>query len=127
MQNPKVGSIKEPFVTKLGLEDSIEFKSLYFSAEEIYTLRNYKYIGSDEGYLYRWFFNPLANYVVTFIPTYVAPNTLTLIGFGFTVSLFATMFALYGSQMEGPVGAWWYFYGALAFLLYRLFDEMDGK
>lgn len=109
------------------MDDSIEFKSLYFSAEEIYNLRNYKYIGSDDGYLYKAFFNPLANLFVSYIPSYVAPNTLTLIGFGFTVSVFASMFGIYGIEMEGAVGRWWYFYSAFAFLGYRLFDEMDGK
>jgi|JI9StandDraft_2_1071091.scaffolds.fasta_scaffold422292_1 ethanolaminephosphotransferase len=109
------------------MDDSIEFKSLYFSAEEIYNLRNYKYIGSDEGYLYKAFFNPVANFIVEYVPAYVAPNTLTMIGFGFTVSIFATMFGVYGIDMDGEVGRWWYFYSAFAFLGYRIFDEMDGK
>jgi len=77
--------------------------------------------------MYIHLYNPLANKIVLYIPGYVAPNTLTLIGFLFTVSMFVSIFAIYGTSMEGEVSRWWYLYSAIAYFCYRMFDELDGK
>jgi ethanolaminephosphotransferase len=40
---------------------------------------------------------------------------------------FLTLFGLYGWDFEGPVPAWWCFFSAASYLIYRMLDEMDGK
>jgi len=41
--------------------------------------------------------------------------------------MFVSLFALYGTSMEGEVSRWWYLYSAVAYFCYRMFDELDGK
>lgn len=60
------------------------------------SIRDYKYIGADEGFMYKLFYNPFANWVVEFIPMWVAPNVLTLIGFSFVFSIFLSLYLTYG-------------------------------
>jgi hypothetical protein len=59
-------------VTKEGLEDPTAFKSVYFDQKAVYHLKNYKYIGEDQGYMYKYFYGPFANWLVNYVPTYVA-------------------------------------------------------
>ncbi len=50
----------------------------YISKEQ--NLLKYKYAGSDRSLLYKYLLSPLADKLVEYIPEYVAPNLLTLIG-----------------------------------------------
>lgn len=52
---------------------------------------------------------------------------ITLIGFFCTLVPFILLFSLYGTDFEGPVPAWWCFFEAVMYFMYRLLDEMDGK
>jgi phosphatidylglycerophosphate synthase len=50
-----------------------------------------------------------------------------VIGFLFTISIVSTLFGIFGTEMEGHVDTWWFFYSVFAYLAYRMFDELDGK
>jgi ethanolaminephosphotransferase len=43
------------------------------------------------------------------------------------MSLVFTLFGLFGTDMVGNVDNWWFFYFCVAYFLYRILDETDGK
>jgi len=77
--------------------------------------------------LYKYFYNPLANKLVTFLPETVAPNTLTVLGFLFTIVPFIVMFSISGASFYSEIPSWFCYVHAVTYFLYRLLDEMDGK
>jgi len=68
----------------------------YINSEGRSNLQKYKYAGGDRGYMYIYFYNPVATKLVTFIPEYIAPNTLTIVGFFFATLPFVVLFGGYG-------------------------------
>jgi hypothetical protein len=45
----------------------------------------------------------------------------------FTVIPCILLFACFGLNFEGEIASWWCFLEAMAYLIYRILDEMDGK
>ena len=101
--------------------------SPYISKDGAVELRNYKYTGGDRGILYRYFYNPLALKLVHYTPEYIAPNSITLLGFVFTLLPLMSLFVCFGENFEGPISPWWCYFQAFAYITYRILDEMDGK
>jgi ethanolaminephosphotransferase len=103
----------------------------YISEDAKQGLKNYKYSGADYGIAYRIFFNPVCNYIVDhWMPASWAPNTLTTIGFLFTLVPYIMVFALWGSSMFATpteISSWFYVFFGLSYFIYRMFDELDGK
>ena len=50
--------------------------------------------------------DPLCNYLVEFLPRWLAPNLVTLIGFLFNLIPNLVIIALYDNDMEGPIDGW---------------------
>jgi len=48
---------------------------------------------------------------------------------GFVVNLIPLILCqtLYGSDLEGPVDAWWCYIVAITYIIYTLMDNSDGK
>jgi hypothetical protein len=44
----------------------------YITEEAAQGLKKYRYAGGDNGIMYRWFFNPVAIKLVSFLPEYIA-------------------------------------------------------
>lgn len=61
------------------------------------------------------------------MPDWIAPNTLTLIGFVHSFGPLILMFIIGGFNLVEPLPWWWYVVQAWCYLIYRLFDEFDGK
>lgn len=58
---------------------------------------------------------------------WMAPNVVTLMGFivnAIPLFLWAT---IYGMELEGPVAGWWCMLNAITYVMYTLFDNIDGK
>jgi len=68
----------------------------YINEEGRENLLKYKYAGGDKGYAYIYFYNPAATKLVTYLPEWIAPNVLTLIGFIFATLPFLILFGGYG-------------------------------
>lgn len=98
-----------------------------FNEHAAYNLQRHKYSGSDEGILYKWFYNPVATKLVSYLPDWVAPNTLTLIGFIHTIVPLVTLFTIADFDLLGEVPRWFFFFQAWCYFAYRMLDEMDGK
>lgn len=98
-----------------------------FSEHAAYNLKRHKYSGSDEGLLYVHFYNPVATKLVSYLPDWIAPNTLTALGFVHTIVPLVVMFLIGGFDLLGPIPQWFFFVQAWCYFAYRMLDEMDGK
>jgi ethanolaminephosphotransferase len=65
-------------------------------------LKKYKYAGGDRGIMYIYFYNPVASYLVNFLPKSLAPNSITLFGFIFSVLPCVLIFYLFGTSFVNP-------------------------
>jgi len=90
-------------------------------------LHNYKYSGKDLGIAYIHFYDPVASYLVTLIPEWIAPNTLTFIGFLFTVMPICLLYMCIGAALIGESPSWFILLQGVSYFIYRMLDEMDGK
>ena len=85
-------------------------------------LKEYHYHGVDRSILSRLFYYRLWDWMfLMFIPTWVAPNVLTLIGLLFT-SLCATI-----TIFLGPLRKEWFAVCSMSCFLYAFLDAVDGK
>jgi len=62
-------------------------------------LKDHKYSGSDLGFAYTFFYNPVANWAVEFLPKTLAPNTVTLLGFFHTLLPVVLLYVLIGPEL----------------------------
>ena len=90
-------------------------------------LKLHKYSGSDEGLMYIYFYNPVASKLVSYLPDWIAPNTLTFLGFIHTIVPLTTLFTVADFDLMGEVPNWFFFLQAWCYFAYRMLDEMDGK
>ncbi|KAM7532715.1 hypothetical protein Aperf_G00000130338 [Anoplocephala perfoliata] len=91
-------------------------------------VRRHKYACIDTSPLSKYVMHPFWNYVVQFCPKWVAPNTLTVLGFGLTVLNFFILTA-YDWDLKSPYGTprlIWLLSALLVFVSHTL-DGIDGK
>jgi ethanolaminephosphotransferase len=81
--------------------------------------------------MYIYFYNPLATKIVKYLPENLAPNLITLFGFIFASLPFFVLFSNFGTKLENDpdknIARWFFFLEAFCYLMYRIFDELDGK
>ncbi|KAF9284575.1 hypothetical protein BGZ74_001708 [Mortierella antarctica] len=101
-------------------------ESDYVSDAGLANLRLYKYGCVDKSPVTKYVLSHYWNWAVTLFPMWMAPNLITLIGFGFVVSnlLLVTYFI---PDLYGPGPTWIYFSCSIGLWLYSTFDNVDGK
>ena len=99
----------------------------YIDAEGAHNLKNYKYRGIDDGLAYIYFFEPIANWLVQYIPMWVAPNVVTFTGFVLVAFPLLILYTCIGCALIGDVPSWFCLLQGLCFFIYRVCDETDGK
>lgn len=99
----------------------------YIDKKGAKNLKDHKYSGRDDGLFYTYFYEPLATYIVYKLPEWVAPNTLTMIGFMHTLFPLTVLYCCIGCSLIGDLPQWFVFMQAWCYFIYRLLDEMDGK
>lgn len=96
-------------------------------------LREYKYKGEDRGILNRLFMNKFYDFVVEkLLPSFVAPNTITLLGPSLVILEVLLIVLRYGDNSaqleEGPAaGVWSNVFAAFAIFFFLTADNVDGK
>ncbi|KAK6179584.1 hypothetical protein SNE40_011908 [Patella caerulea] len=96
---------------------------------------HYKYSSVDTSPVSNYITHPFWNWVVQFVPLWVAPNVLTLTGFIFLLVNFAIMtyydVDFYSSSLDHPVPPlaprWVWLVGAINNFLAHTLDGIDGK
>uniref|UniRef100_A0A0N5BV07 diacylglycerol cholinephosphotransferase n=1 Tax=Strongyloides papillosus TaxID=174720 RepID=A0A0N5BV07_STREA len=96
------------------------------SHEEITRLGNHKYSASDNSILVNLFFRNFWDWLIQFFPTWLAPNTITLIGLIINLITVLTLSKFcYTATEIAPNYA--YLIAAIGLFLYQTLDALDGK
>jgi len=98
----------------------------YLSSQGSKNVLHYKYKGSDNSILYKLVLNPTYEVVINYIPLWLAPNLITLIGF-FTVVFNHLVMAYYCPDLKTIAPSWVYYLNGFGLLFYQTMDALDGK
>ena len=99
---------------------------VYITEKGLSTLKAYKYRSGLSGFLDRVVMTPFWEYCVTLVPSWVAPNLLTVISL-FSASLAYLLLALYTPAFKGRPPSLAYFVAAALMFVYQTLDAIDGK
>lgn len=102
-------------------------ESVRLEEENKAALHNYQYKGGDNGISYKYFHSPLAEFLVKFVPRWVAPNVITLAGALCLVIPHILSVIAYGPSFEGEAAQWAGFTVWMMHMIYITLDNMDGK
>ena len=97
------------------------------SYETLENMKRFKYSSTDDSLMYNKCMSPCLNKVVNYLPTWLAPNLITLI------SLFFNIFASVISYLDGGFDFSFRLKRSTCFvigifqLIYQLLDNIDGK
>jgi len=94
----------------------------YLSDKDLQQLKNHKYSGVDNSILSKLFLNRFWNALVTKLPLWLAPNTITLLGL--IIVAISVLFVLNVENQENP---WLWVFVAFALMTYTTLDAIDGK
>ena len=99
---------------------------VYIRQDKLPKLNEYKYSGVDHSLVSRYILKPFYTHVVIkCFPMWMAPNLITLTGFGFVVMNFLTML-WYSPTLDQDCPPWVYLSWAVGLFLYQTFDAVDG-
>lgn len=96
------------------------------SPRALQPLRSYRYVGVDHSPISRYILTPYWNAVVKLFPLWMAPNTITTIGFSLML-LSVAILALCDPQMTNGDPHWIYYYFSVSLWIYSTLDNIDGK
>ena len=97
----------------------------YMTREAIKALKEYKYVSGEYSYGDRML-TPFWNYVVSFMPMWLAPNLITLIGLCLLI-LTTFMFLPFDLTMKEEFHPALSLFAAMSFFAYQTLDAIDGK
>lgn len=89
-------------------------------------LLSYRYVGVDHSLISRYILAHYWNAVVKLFPLWMAPNTITTIGFSLMLLSVATL-AFFDPQMTNGEPHWIYYYFSVSLWVYSTLDNVDGK
>ncbi|PHH66247.1 hypothetical protein CDD81_7840 [Ophiocordyceps australis] len=96
------------------------------SDEALVHLKSYKYSSVDKSPVSKYILGPWWNAFVQFLPLWLAPNMVTLLGFFFILGNVGLL-VVYMPDLVGPGPAWLYFSFAFGLFMYQTMDNVDGK
>lgn len=89
-------------------------------------LPQYAYKGKDRSLFYAYVSSPACDWLVEFIPKWVAPNLITFIGLLVMAAGHAVVVS-HAPDLHGEIPAWVCVLQAIAGLTYQTLDNLDGK
>lgn len=94
--------------------------------DQLVHLKSYRYQAVDKSFISRYILKHYWNFMVELLPRWLAPNAVTLIGFGFIVTNVACL-AYFMPDLVGPGPSWLYYSFAFGLWAYSTMDNIDGK
>eukprot|EP00438_Fugacium_kawagutii_P006240 Skav208389 [mRNA] locus=scaffold3508:218260:225878:+ [translate_table: standard] len=101
-------------------------KWCYISANGRKRLPQYVYSGSDNSLMYIYFCSPLADFLVKFVPRWLAPNVITFSGLALSLAGYCLVYA-HAPTFGQPCPSWVWLVLAACTFAYQTLDNMDGK
>ncbi|KAJ9622621.1 Phosphotransferase [Taxawa tesnikishii (nom. ined.)] len=99
---------------------------VYIRQDRLPKLKEYKYSGVDHSLVSRYVLKPFyTNFVIHCFPMSMAPNMITLTGFGFVIVNLMTML-YYSPTLDQDCPSWVYASWSIGLFLYQTFDAVDG-
>ncbi|KAF7553740.1 hypothetical protein G7046_g7013 [Stylonectria norvegica] len=99
---------------------------VYVRQKELPALKEYKYASVDHSLTSKYVLKPFYTHVaIKCFPLSMAPNLITLTGFGFVIANFLTLL-WYNPTLDQDCPPWVYYSWALGLFLYQTFDAVDG-
>jgi len=98
----------------------------YIPDDKIGALSHYKYRGEDRSLLAKLFLSRYWNYCMNFVPLWIAPNLITLLGF-FTVVFSFFLTWSYSPNFTGELPFFINILVGLCLFFYQTMDNLDGK
>jgi len=89
-------------------------------------LKNYQYKSNIYSFLDTKVGTPFWEYVVTFVPMSIAPNTITFVA-TLTFLMSFLIFQYYVGGLEGCAPSWVYYNLSICLFIYQTLDAIDGK
>jgi ethanolaminephosphotransferase len=100
--------------------------SFYYSDKELEKIKNYKSgITIDKSLIYKYLVSPFCAFCVQFLPSWIAPNLLTLLGLVCNIISFF-LAVIYLPDNPNPP-RWVYLACAFLIFSYMILDNCDGK
>ncbi|KAI9752963.1 MAG: hypothetical protein M4579_005395 [Chaenotheca gracillima] len=100
---------------------------VYIRQNKLPNLKEYKYSAVDRSLLSRYVLKPFYTHVaIKCFPMSMAPNLITLSGFGFVIVNFLTLL-WYNPTLDQDCPPWVYASWAVGLFLYQTFDAVDGS
>lgn len=100
---------------------------VYIRHAQLKRLKEYQYSGVDHSLLSRYVLKPYWwSQVINLFPLSMAPNMITLTGFGFVVFNILTML-YYTPGLDQDCPRWVYASWGIGLFLYQTFDAVDGS
>ncbi|KAL1303665.1 hypothetical protein AAFC00_007019 [Neodothiora populina] len=96
------------------------------SRDALANLREYKYSSVDKSYISRYILRHYWNACVEFLPLWLAPNMVTLLGFFFIIGNVGLM-VIYDPGLTGAAPPWVFVSYAIGIWMYSTMDNIDGK
>ncbi|KAK3674405.1 Phosphotransferase [Recurvomyces mirabilis] len=99
---------------------------VYIRQQQLEKLNEYKYSGVDRSLVSRYILKPYWwSKVIELFPLGMAPNAITLSGFGFVIANIFTML-YYTPTLDQDCPRWVYASWSIGLFLYQTFDAIDG-
>lgn len=102
-----------------------QHKEMY-APERAAGLKSYRYRGVDKSPISKYILTPYWSWAVTFLPMWMAPNLVTLLGFMFMIAAYITVVIVI-PDLKTAVNPVFYFLFAACFWIYSTMDNIDGK
>lgn len=98
----------------------------YIPPEGFERLMSYKYKGTDQSLIYKHILTPMNQVLIEYIPLWMAPNLITVIGL---LCVLASHFLMwyYVPDLYGEAPRWVYAFSGWMLLVYQTLDNLDGK
>ncbi|KAL1879321.1 hypothetical protein VTK73DRAFT_7158 [Phialemonium thermophilum] len=96
------------------------------SEDALIHLKSYRYSAVDKSPISNYILRPYWNAFVELLPLWLAPNMVTLIGFGF-ILVNIVLLVIFMPDLVGPGPAWLYYSFAFGLFMYQTMDNVDGK
>lgn len=99
----------------------------YIDEKYIDNLINYKYEGNDYSIYYKYVISPVCNIITQLLPTWILPNTVTVMGW--SLNFLSVILTTYYGGWKGCdyFPAWLCYLCSFNYSLYIYLDAVDGK
>ena len=99
----------------------------YIKKDYYENIKTYKYKGGDLSLTYKYFISPLCEYLITYIPPYIAPNTITTLGFLLNIFYFTLTTYSTGLKGSNEIPSYICYLSSISYFTYNILDNCDGK